>query len=160
MGRVFRNQQEIPIPDFAYVNASDGRVFTIHRDERNKRQHITIGWATSKVTMHPNENFKFLYPKLWAQYYGESRLQPHELHVGLYGECLDFCVQGGFQGGSQSRLSFVYRGLKINDQRLRGTLSRRHKCAKRGECGASSATRRIPSYLASFHRVCKALTEQ
>ena len=63
MGRVFRNQQEIPIPDFAYVNASDGRVFTIHRDERNKRQHITIGWATSKVTMHPNENFKFLYPK-------------------------------------------------------------------------------------------------
>ena len=76
MGRVFRNQQEIPIPDFAYLNASDGRVFTIHRDERNKRRHITIGWATSKVTMHPNENFKFLYPNLWAQYYGESRLQP------------------------------------------------------------------------------------
>ena len=50
-------------------------------------------------------------------------------------ECLDFCVQGGFQGGSQSRLPFVYRGLKINDQR---TLSRRHKCAKRGECGAPS----------------------
>ena len=46
-------------------------------------------------------------------------------------ECLDFCVQGGFQGGSQSRLPFVYRGLKINDQRLRGTLSRRQKCAKR-----------------------------
>lgn len=53
-------------------------------------------------------------------------------------ECLDFCVQGGFQGGSQSRLPFVYRGLKINDQRLRGTLSRRHKCAKRGECDAPS----------------------
>ena len=34
---------------------------------------------------HPNENFKFLYPKLWARYNGESRLQPHELHVGLYG---------------------------------------------------------------------------
>ena len=46
-------------------------------------------------------------------------------------ECLDFCVQGGFQGGSQSRLSFVYRGLKITDQRLRGTLSRRQKCATR-----------------------------
>ena len=28
------------------------------------------------------------------------------------GECLDFCVQGGFQGGSQSRLSFVYKGVK------------------------------------------------
>ena len=62
MGRVFRNQQEIPIPDFAYVNASDGRVFTIHRDERNKRQHITIGWATSKVTMHPNETSSFSIP--------------------------------------------------------------------------------------------------
>ena len=74
-------------------------------------------------------------------------------------ECLDFCVQGGFQGGSQSRLPFVYRGLKINDQRLMA-LSRRHKCAKHGECGAPSDTRRIPSYLASFHRVGKALTEQ
>ena len=52
-------------------------------------------------------------------------------------ECLDFCVQGGFQGGSQSRLPFVYRGLKINDQRLRA-LSRLHKCAKHGECGAPS----------------------
>ena len=30
----------------------------------------------------------------------------------LIGECLDFCVQGGFQGGSQSRLSFVYKGVK------------------------------------------------
>ena len=49
----------------------------------------------------------------------------------LFREYLDFCVQGGFQGGNQSRLSFVYRGLKINDQRLRGTLSRRQKCAKR-----------------------------
>ena len=63
------------------------------------------------------------------------------------GECLDFCVQGGFQGGSQSRLSFVYRGLKITDQRL---------VAK----NAPSATRRVPSYLASFHRVGKALTEE
>ena len=55
---------------------------------------------------------------------------PESISV-LVRECLDFCVQGGFQGGSQSRLSFVYRGLKINDQRLRGTLSRRQKCVKR-----------------------------
>lgn len=67
-------------------------------------------------------------------------------------ECLDFCVQGGFQGGSQSRLSFVYRGLKITDQRLRGPSA----VAK----NAPSATRRVPSYLASFHRVGKALTEE
>ena len=26
---------------------------------------------------------------------------------GYLRECLDFCVQGGFQGGSQSRLPFV-----------------------------------------------------
>ncbi len=58
-----------------------------------------------------------------------GKLTPEELTPKR--ECLDFCVQGGFQGGSQSRLSFVYRGLKINDQRLRGTLSRRQKCAKR-----------------------------
>ena len=45
-------------------------------------------------------------------------------------ECLDFCVQGGFHGGSQSRLPFVYRGLKITDQRLMA-LSRLQKCAKR-----------------------------
>ena len=110
MGRVFRNQQEIPIPDFAYVNASDGRVFTIHRDERNKRQHITIGWATSKVTMHPNENFKFLYPKLWAQYYGESRLQPHELHVGLYG----LILSAGWKTGLYPMLQKDFGPLNAN----------------------------------------------
>ena len=71
---------------------------------------------------------------------------------GKIRECLDFCVQGGFQGGSQSRLSFVYRGLKITDQRLRGPSA----VAK----NAPSATRRVPSYLASFHRVGKALTEE
>ena len=85
MGRIFRNKQEIPVPSFAYVNMSDGRVFTIHRDERNRRQRTTIGLATSKTTMHPNENFKFLYPELWASFYGTETLKPHELHVGLYG---------------------------------------------------------------------------
>lgn len=110
MGIVFRNQQEIPIPDFAYVNASDGRVFTIHRDERNKRQHITIGWATSKVTMHPNENFKFLYPKLWAQYYGESRLQPRELHVGLYG----LTLSAGWKTGLYPMLQKDFGPLNAN----------------------------------------------
>lgn len=75
---------EIPIPSFAYVNAADARVFTMHRDERNKRQRITIGMATGKTTMYPNENFKFLYPDLWIRYYGQEKILPHELHVGLY----------------------------------------------------------------------------
>ena len=85
MGKIFRNLQEIPVPPFAYVNTADARVFTIHRDARNHRQRTTIGQATSKSSMYPNENFKFLYPDLWKQYYGEEKQLPHELHVGLYG---------------------------------------------------------------------------
>ena len=65
--------------------------------------------------------------------------------------CVDFCVQGGFQGGSQSRLSFVYRGLKITDQRPRETLSRRQKCAKRHAEG-SIIPCIIPSRWQSTHR--------
>lgn len=85
MGRIFRNQKEIPIPSFAYVNRSDARVFTMYRDEQNKRRRVSIGQATSKSTMHPNENFKYLYPQLWAEHYGQDKLLPHELHAGLYG---------------------------------------------------------------------------
>ena len=81
MGKIFRNLQEIPVPPFAYVNTADARVFTIHRDARNHRQRTTIGQATSKSSMYPNENFKFLYPDLWKQYYGEEKQLPHELHA-------------------------------------------------------------------------------
>ena len=34
-----------------------------------------------------------------------------------------------FRGAANHGCPSCYRGLKINDQRLRGTLSRRHKCA-------------------------------
>ena len=98
-----------------------------------------LAWNEERRSADPA--FRLSYAKLCS-----------ELLVWKERECLDFCVQGGFQGGSQSRLSFVYRGLKITDQRLRGPSA----VAK----NAPSATRRVPSYLASFHRVGKALTEE
>ena len=95
MGHIFRNKHEIPVPPFAYVNMSDGRVFTMQRDELNRRRRVSIGLATSKTTMFPNENFKFLYPDLWTAHYGAETLSPHELHIGLYGLFLTIAWQVG-----------------------------------------------------------------
>ncbi len=85
MGHIFWNKHEIPIPENGLVNSSDGRVFIMHRDETGRQHRTTIGHATSKTTMHPNANFRYLYPDLWREYYGEDESVPcHELHVGLY----------------------------------------------------------------------------
>ncbi len=85
MSHIFRELEEIPIPSFAHVNHGNARVFLLRRNERNKREQIVIGRATSDTTMHPNDNFKYMYPNLWAEHFGSKEKLAHELHVGLYG---------------------------------------------------------------------------
>lgn len=124
MSHIFRNLPEIPIPEFAYVNSYDGRVFIISRDSANKRGHITIGKATSKITMHPNDRFKFLYPDLWRHYYGtKEKLLPHELRVGLYALMLSAGKQSGLYqmleklfGTQNANAMFDYMMFSIRDR--------------------------------------------
>ena len=47
----------------------------------------------------------------------------------LAGSVSIFVSRVVFRGAANHGCPSCYRGLKINDQRLRGTLSRRHKCA-------------------------------
>ena len=84
MGCIYYNKHEIPIPEGALINSSDGRVFIMHRDETGRQIRLYIGKATSKTTMHPNKNFRFKFAELWRQYYGDEDSPRHELHVGLY----------------------------------------------------------------------------
>ncbi len=84
MGHIYWDLPEIPIPEEAYINRSDGRVFLIIRKENHKQERPVIGRAVSDTMMHPNEEYRFRYPELWKQFYGEKSLPKRELHVGLY----------------------------------------------------------------------------
>ena len=60
MGKVYRNKKEVPIPEFAYVNNYDARVYIIENDSSNKSHQRIIGYATSEKTMAPNQTFRNL----------------------------------------------------------------------------------------------------
>ena len=84
MGIIYWNKKEIPIPPDAKRNAYDQQVSRYYKDAAGRRRRHVIGRAVTKTTMHPNENFRFLYPDLWQEYYQEDSNTPHELHFGLY----------------------------------------------------------------------------
>ena len=90
MSHIYREKREIPIPEGAYINRHDGRVFVfLNSDNIPKRdcKRMNIGKAASATTMYVNENFRFYYPQLWEQHYGESDnndKMKHILHPGMY----------------------------------------------------------------------------
>lgn len=95
MGHIYRELHEIPIPDDAYINHYDGRVFLISNDGNGHQKRQVIGIATSNTMMHPNHAYKYLYPELWKEYYGGKELPEHELHVGMYAACLGIASKNG-----------------------------------------------------------------
>ena len=74
MGHIYREKAEIPIPNTAHVNGSNGQVSVYELDGDGHRTGVrkVIGLATSDTTMHPNDNFCILFPQLWEQYYDEQ----------------------------------------------------------------------------------------
>lgn len=84
MAHIFWELHEIPIPEGAYINHNDGRVFLINDDGNGHSKRRVIGHATSDTMMHPNELFRFLFPAEWELYYHEKNFPAHELHVGMY----------------------------------------------------------------------------
>ena len=67
MGHIYREKAEIPIPNTAHVNGSNGQVSVYELDGDGHRTGVrkVIGLATSDTTMHPNDNFCILFPQLW-----------------------------------------------------------------------------------------------
>lgn len=86
MGHIYWELKEIPLPEGAHINQNDGRVFIFMDDCRNVRdsKRKTIGRATSSTTMHPNDMFRYFYPNLWKEYYGDGKIREHIIHSGLY----------------------------------------------------------------------------
>lgn len=84
MSHIYWELHEIPRPDDSYINHSDGRVFLISDDGHGNKKRKVIGRATSETMMHPNDLFRYLYPNLWSEYYGDQDMPEHELHTGMY----------------------------------------------------------------------------
>lgn len=103
MGKVYWNLHEIPIPDGAHINHSDGYVFVYPPGHKNSR--IKIGKATSETTMHPNDNFRDKYPALWKEYYpNEDAPAEYVLLPGFYALSLGI----GYKTGLYPILQKVY----------------------------------------------------
>ena len=84
MGKVYRNKREIAIPNFAYVDKSNAKVFIYTTDPGGKKHRKAIGYATSENAMQPNETFRSLYPDLWKEAYPNDKVMLHELSIGMY----------------------------------------------------------------------------
>jgi hypothetical protein len=112
MSHIFWELKEIPIPPGAHINQSDGRVYVFLDIDKNTREsrRLVICKATSLSTMHPNENFRYRYPGLWEQHYGERDRKPHILHAGLYASSLAI----GCDTGLYRILNDIYGPLHAN----------------------------------------------
>ncbi|MDR0411544.1 MAG: transposase [Treponema sp.] len=110
MSHIYWELNEIPIPEGAYINHNDGRVFLIDRGIRDKEKRQVIGRATGERTMHPNDLFKFLYPALWNEHYTAVRVPEHALHTGFYALSLGV----GYKSGLYPLLHEVYGPLYAN----------------------------------------------
>lgn len=95
MGHIYRELKEIPLPEEARINHYDGQVSIYYKDAKNARRRVVIGKATSETTMQPNDNFKFHFPQLWAEYYGDSTAPVSQIHSGLYALLLGIGTQTG-----------------------------------------------------------------
>ena len=93
MSHVYRERPEIPIPEDAYINHSDARVYLM--DALTKKRTV-IGVATSETTMHPNDMYRKLYPEIWDQVFSKfNDPKGYEVCVGMYGLCLGASYKNG-----------------------------------------------------------------
>lgn len=94
MGHIYRELQEIPIPEGARINHYNGEV-SVYSYPNGVRSREVIGSAVGETKMHPNTNFKHRYPELWAKYYGEKNPHANFVHVGLYALTLGIVEKTG-----------------------------------------------------------------
>ena len=83
MSHIYKELEEIPIPENAHVNKYNNRVFLMTK-VNGKRNQIVIGKSTSATMMHPNTSFRYLFPDDWNRYYHEKIDKPYTLYAGMY----------------------------------------------------------------------------
>ena len=88
MGAVNRNLQDMPMPDFAYPDRHDGRVFIYKYDDEGNRHKQTIGHLTVSTPncerMIPNSYFRDTYQNLFKENYPTEKIPFHEISIGMY----------------------------------------------------------------------------
>ena len=85
MSNIYWELPEIPIPDQAHINRSDGRVFLLGSRAGGKptASRNVIGHATPETHMHANSLFKSIFPDLWKAHYGSNPPFMNEMNSGL-----------------------------------------------------------------------------
>ena len=99
MAAVDRNLTDMPVPNFAYTDRNDGRVFVRPVDPDGKVRKKTIGYMTvstpGEERMIPNQYFREKYRDLFTQAYPDQKLPHHEMSVGIYALTLGITNQIG-----------------------------------------------------------------
>ncbi|MBQ9275958.1 MAG: transposase [Succinivibrio sp.] len=113
MATIYREKM-VPIPEGAHINKHDMRVFIIVPVEGKPLREcprVNIGKATAvEGMMYANEKYRFHFPALWKQYFGNDKLPEHVLHSGLYAMTLGI----GYKTKLYPILSSVYGAHKAN----------------------------------------------
>ena len=87
MGVADRNLNDMPVPDFAYTDRNNGRVFVRPTDPDGRVRKRTIGYMTVSAPgnerMVPNQYFKEKYQDLYSQACPDQKIPHHEMSIGL-----------------------------------------------------------------------------
>ena len=74
----------VPIPDEAYTNNYDGRVYIKNTDIEGENRTI-IGWRDPESgMMRPNAAYEEYFEADYQQYFPHRKVYPKVLHIGLY----------------------------------------------------------------------------
>ena len=78
------NLKEIPLPEGARPDGN--RVYVFKDAGGGRKVKVYIGVYANKVdgTFYANDSFRLYFPNIWEKYYGNSRLSPHFLALGMH----------------------------------------------------------------------------
>lgn len=105
----------MPIPEFAYPDRHDGRVFILPVGDDGRKRKRTIGYMTvstpGEERMIPNQYFRDTYQDLYMEAYPNTKIPAHQMGIGMYALTLGVATSTGLY----SDLRDVYGPLHANN---------------------------------------------
>ena len=99
MAKVNRNIQDMRVPDYAYTDRYDGRVFIYELDNDGARHKRTLGYMTDSTPgqerMVPTKYFRDHYQNEYKEAYPKDGIPLHELSIGMYALTFGIVMQNG-----------------------------------------------------------------
>ena len=107
-----RNMKDMPVPEFAYSDRHDGRVFILPIEDDGKTHKRTIGHLTVSIPgeerMIPNRYFRDTYQELYAKEYPNEKIPAHQMSVGMYALTLGIATKTKLYSALQDVYGPVY----------------------------------------------------